>query len=106
LRRISTADKTKGEIRVNTEINNAIKAADIKAQYDNKVKRLLGNKYILAYILINTVNEFKGMNPKNVIPYIEGEPYINTIPVEPGMTNSETEENGQRGVALIRKIPK
>jgi hypothetical protein len=85
---------------VNTEINNATKAADLKAQYDEKAKRLLGNKYILAYILIHTVDEFKGMNPKDVIPYIEGEPYISTIPVEPGLTNSEKEENSQRVVGF------
>jgi hypothetical protein len=85
---------------VDTEINHALKAADLEAQYDEKAKRLLGNKYILAYILINTVDEFKGMNPKNVIPYIEGEPYISTIPVEPGLTNSKKEENGQRVVGF------
>jgi hypothetical protein len=85
---------------VNTEINNATKAADLKAQYDEKAKRLLGNKYILAYILINTVDEFKGMDPKNVIPYIEGDPYIGTIRVEPGLTNSENEQNGQRVVGF------
>jgi hypothetical protein len=35
---------------VDTEINNAVKAADKEAQYDEKAKRLLGNKYILAHI--------------------------------------------------------
>jgi hypothetical protein len=85
---------------VDTEINNALKASDIEAQYDEKAKRLLGNKYILAYILINTVAEFKGMKPKDVIPYIEGEPHISTIPVEPGLTNSEKDENGQRVVGF------
>jgi hypothetical protein len=88
---------------VDTEINNALKASDIEAQYDEKAKRLLGNKYILAYILINTVAEFKGMKPKDVIPYIEGEPHISTIPVEPGLTNSkkdEKDENGQRIVGF------
>jgi hypothetical protein len=94
------ADETKGEMLVDTEINNALKAVDMEAQYDEKAKRLLGNKYILAYILINTIREFKGMNPKDVIPYIEGEPYIGTIPVETGLTNLRKEETGQRVVGF------
>ena len=46
----------------------------------------MGQKYILAYILIKTVDEFKGMSPKDVVPYIEGEPLIGIVPVEPGIT--------------------
>lgn len=37
---------------VNTEITNALKATSDTAQYDNSAKRLLGNKYILAQILV------------------------------------------------------
>jgi hypothetical protein len=85
---------------VNKEINNAIRAADLKAQYDENAKRLLGNKYILAHILIHTVDEFKGMNPKDVIPYIEGDPFISKVPIEPGLNNSEKDENGQRVVGF------
>lgn len=28
------------------------------------------------------------MNPKDIVSYIEGEPFINTVPVEPGITNA------------------
>lgn len=49
---------------MDTEIKNAVSAADKDAQYDEKEKRLLGNKNILAHILVKTVDEFKGMNPK------------------------------------------
>ena len=77
---------------MNTEITNAVVAADDKAQYDEKAKRLLGHKSILAHILVHTVDEFKGMNPKDVIAHIEGEPMISTIPVEPGLTNEQTGE--------------
>ena len=45
---------------MNTEITNALKATSDTAQYDNSAKRLLGNKYILAQILVYTVDEFKG----------------------------------------------
>ena len=72
---------------MNTEIKNAVNSAGDKAQYDENAKRLLGNKSILAHILASTVEEFKGINPKDVEGYIEGEPYIGSVPVEPGLTN-------------------
>ena len=91
---------------ISTEIKNAVNAADIEAQYDEKAKRLLGNKYILAHILVKTVDEFRGMNPGDVVHYIEGDPYIGVVPVEPGLTNKEKSpsvdglEDGQRIVGM------
>ncbi len=85
---------------MDTEIKNAVSATDQDAQYDDKAKRLLGNKIILAHILVKTVDEFRGMNPKDVVSYIEGEPFISMVPVEPGLTNLEKEENGQRIVGM------
>ena len=85
---------------MDTEIKNAVSMADQDAQYDDKAKRLLGNKLILAHILVKTVDEFRGMNPKDVVSYIEGEPFISVVPVEPGLTNIEKEENGQRIVGM------
>ncbi len=85
---------------MDTEIKNAVRAADKDAQYDEKAKRLLGNKIILAHILVKTVDEFKGMNPKDVVFYIEGEPFISVVPVELGLTNAEKEKDGQRIVGL------
>ncbi|MEY8339518.1 hypothetical protein AALB16_16135 [Lachnospiraceae bacterium 62-35] len=79
---------------MDTEIKNAVSAADKDAQYDEKAKRLLGNKIILAHILVKTVDEFRGMNPKDVVPYIEGEPFISLVPVEPGLTNAEKIPSG------------
>ena len=88
------------DMSIDTEIKNAVRAADQDAQYDDKAKRLLGNKIILAHILVKTVDEFKGMNPKEVVSYIEGEPLIGVVPVEPGLTNAGKEENGQRIVGM------
>ena len=85
---------------MNTNIKNMVNAADKDAQYDEKAKQLLGNKVILAYILVNTVDEFYGMKPENVVPYIEGEPIIGTVPVEPGLTNKQRERKGQRITGL------
>jgi len=85
---------------VDTEVKNAVKATDKKAQYDESAKRLLGQKIILAHILVKTVDEFKGMNPKEAVSFIEGTPYISAVPVEPGITNKEFETKGQRIVGF------
>lgn len=85
---------------MNTEVKNAIKATDRDAQYDDSVKRLLGQKIILAHILVKTVDEFKGMDPKKVVPFIEGKSYISTVPVEPGLTNKRSEAGGQKIVGF------
>lgn len=85
---------------MNTEIKNAVKATNRDAQYDDSAKRLLGNKSILAHILVKTVDEFKGMNPKEAESYIEGLPYISTVPIESGLTNIAKENEGKRIVGF------
>ena len=84
-------------------LKRAVIATNQKAQYDAKVKNLLGHKIILAHILTRTVDEFKGMNPREVIPYIEGTPYISKVPIEPGMTNHE--QQGQQ-ILLLKQLRK
>lgn len=87
--------------RLYTELTNAVNAAGDKAQYDARVKRILSQKSILAHILVKTVDEFKGMKPEDVVSYIEGEPQVGNVPVEPGLTNSEKKDaTGQRIVGL------
>lgn len=66
---------------MNNELKNTVGAADAKAQYDECAKRLLGQKSILSYIFAHTIEAFQGMKPKEIIPYIEGEPYIGEVPV-------------------------
>lgn len=83
---------------MNTEIANAMNAADDKAQYDERAKRLLGHKSILAHILVDAVEEFRDMNPRDVLKYIEGEPKIGVFPTEPGLTNANV--NGERVVGM------
>ena len=41
-----------------------------------------------------------GMNPKDIVPLIEGESCISTVPIEPGLTNTVTENNGERLIGL------
>ena len=64
---------------MNTELKNVVLSTDIKAQYDECVKKLLGHKIILAHILAKSVDEFRGMRPEEVVHLIEGEPLINKI---------------------------
>ena len=75
-------------------------ATDRDAQYDNSAKRLIAHKFILARILVKTVEEFKGMDPLEVAALIEGLPYISAVPVEPGLTNAVHFQNGQRLVGF------
>lgn len=82
---------------MNADVRNAIQAADTAAQYDNEAKRLLGNKLILAHILVRTVDEFRGEDPAVVAAYIEGEPRLGTVPAEPGRTNQAA---GERLIGL------
>lgn len=85
---------------MNTELENTLAATDMKAQYDASAKRLLGQKSILAHILVKTVDEFKDMNPEDVVACIEGTPHISVVPVEPGLTNVVTEKKGERLVGF------
>ena len=81
---------------MDASIKKTVRASDKDAQYDEKAKKLLGHKIILAYILVNTIEEFRGMNPKEVVNYIEGEPYISVVPVDSGMTNVKKKEGEKR----------
>ena len=75
-------------------------ASDREAQYDERAKRVAGSKIVIASILSKTVDAFRGMKPREIVPYIEGEPYIGSVPVEPGKTNASYTENGKRIVGF------
>ena len=75
-------------------------ASDREAQYDERAKKVAGSKIVIASILSKTVDAFRGMKPREIVPYIEGEPYIGSVPVEPGQTNASYTENGKRIVGF------
>ncbi len=81
-------------------MKKTIHATDQDAQYDECAKRLLGQKIILAHILVHAVDEFRGMKAEDVVPYIEGDPYISVVPADPGMTNRVFEKEGERVVGF------
>ena len=82
-----------------------ILTTDKAAQYDESAKRLLGQKSILVHIFVKTVDEFAGMDPKEVVSYIEGEPFINTVPIETGLTNTIIKNDESRVVGLNSENP-
>lgn len=77
-------------------MRSTIFTTDKEAQYDEKAKQILGQKGVLAYILIHTVEEFKRMEPEEVISYIEEETYIGNVSVEPGLTNINIKSSGMK----------
>ena len=68
------------------ELKIAVSASGKEAQYDEHAKNIAGQKFIIANILAKSVDAFRGMKPKDIVPYIEGEPYISRVPAEPGLT--------------------
>lgn len=86
-------------------MKNAIIATDKEAQYDQSAKRLLGQKIILAHILVKVVEEFKGMKPTEVVPHIVGTPYISLVPLEPGLTNTNSKFNhNKKGKSYSERV--
>ena len=74
-------------MHLDTELSKAMEAAGQLKEYDDNIKALLSQKIILAHILAGAVKEFFQMKPEEIIPYIEGEPEIGKISLEPGLTN-------------------
>ncbi|SFB13705.1 hypothetical protein SAMN05216249_11075 [Acetitomaculum ruminis DSM 5522] len=71
----------------NSYIDKELSLADLKAQYDTYVKRLLSDKEILAFILINTIKEFKDYSIKEAKKAIEGDVKTDLISVRPSKEN-------------------
>ena len=79
---------------MNTELEKDILATNGGQEYDENVKVILAHKIILAHIMAETVEEFRGMKPEEIVPYIEGEPEVGVVPVEPGLTNGAARIQG------------
>ncbi len=77
---------------MSTELEKSVISTKEYSEYDECAKRLLAHKGVLAHILVAVVTEFNGMNPEDVVQYIEGEPFISKIPIDPGLTNKIKDE--------------
>lgn len=70
-----------------TYLSEEIDSADLNAQYDAHVRRILKDKNVLAYILIYSVEEFKDYTFEEAKAAIEGEPEVATRSVRPKKQN-------------------
>ena len=57
---------------MHTEVHNAVTAADQGTQYDESAKRLLGQKSILAQILVRTPDEVRTNETRLPPPPVQG----------------------------------
>ena len=69
-----------------------ISVADAKVQYDDRVKNILGEKIILAWILKASTEEFSEMEYAEIVNCIEGEPEIARVRANPGETNGVSQK--------------
>ena len=76
-------------MEVNTPIAEDIRATDQNAQYDAACKRLLSEKFILAWIMKSCLDEYRDCDVKEIAEkYIEGNPQVSEVAVMPGETNA------------------
>lgn len=75
------------QMEVETILAKNIDAVGEKAAYDAACKRLLANKIILAWIMKSCLEEYQDFNIEEIADkYIEGEPQITKIAVNPDET--------------------
>lgn len=73
-----------GKIKyMETTLAKSIRVTNEKAAYDAACKRLLSEKMILAWIMKECVQEYAGMDVREIVKYIEGAPQTAEIPVAP-----------------------
>lgn len=72
-----------------TAIGAALDAAGAKAQYDGHVKRILGNRQVLARILKGASEEFREYSPEEIVGWIEPDIEIEGTALRPGETGKE-----------------
>lgn len=80
------------------DLMNILEKGKKETQYDENAKQILAFKPILANILVRTVKDFEGMDPKEVEGLIEGDISVGSTPVDPGFTN-EKGESGNLKIA-------
>lgn len=82
-----------------TNLAQAVEAADAASSYDTNIKFLLADKQILARILKYAVSEFKNMTVEDIIASIGEDIEIGTRPLDAGLSNlgrvntTNTEDN-------------
>ncbi|MDO5296861.1 MAG: hypothetical protein Q4F00_09555 [bacterium] len=79
-----------------TSIAAGIDITAKRAAYDAVCKRLISEKIILAWIMHSCLSEFREIDVKTIAEkYIEGQPYVNQVPINPDMTGAFLQNSGQ-----------
>ena len=86
-----------------TYLKSSLDSANDKAKYNENVKAILSDKYILAWILKYSVKEYEDCSIEEIYGCIEGTPQVSNISVMPGSTrldkvlgmNTESEIPGE-----------
>lgn len=86
------------------ELAGDLSLAESKNQYDDKVKRVLSNKIILAWILKYATEEFADMSVDEIKSCISSDIEVSEIGVVPGWTNRREMEK-IRGEAQEDAVP-
>jgi len=87
-------------METNTTIADDLLSAGEDVQYDAVCKRILSERWILAYILKTCVKEFKDIDVKEIATrYIQGEPTISQVTVHPNTANPTSSASKIRGSA-------
>ena len=68
-------------------LGETVIASPDNMKLDETVKKILGEKSVLSWILSSSVEEFRGMKPEEVVSYL-GDISIGRLPIMPGSTNS------------------
>lgn len=82
-----------------TNLAQAVEAANVSSSYDTNIKFLLADKQILARVLKYAVQEFKDMQIEDIMASIGEDIEIGTRPLDAGLSNmgrinaSNTEDN-------------
>ena len=74
-------------MEVEATLAEAIGTTGVNAKYDAACKRLLSEKYILAWIMKSCLTEYENCAINEIAErYIEGQPSVESIPVAPDKT--------------------
>ena len=75
-------------MEVETTLSETMGTAGINARLDKACKKLLSEKYILAWIMKSCLTEYQDCSIKDIAEkYIEGQPAVESVPVAPDKTN-------------------
>ncbi len=72
---------------IQESLRKSMIATDELQKYDKQAKKLLSSKAILAFIVKNLIPEYAELSVAGITSLIEGDVHVDSIPVDPGLTN-------------------